>query len=62
MTIRGSRKATSTPRGGIVDSGVPLAPDRIVVDPSVDRHVLVAFRISGFVIGDGAPWKGVGGG
>jgi hypothetical protein len=58
MTIRGSRTATSTPRGGIIDSGVPLAPDRIVVDPSVDRLVLAAFRISGFGIGDGAPWRG----
>ncbi len=52
MTIRGSRRATTGPGGGIVDSGVPLLPDSIVVDPSVERLTLAAFRINGFSIGD----------
>jgi hypothetical protein len=35
---------------------------QVLVDASVDQLVLAAFLIGGFVIGDDAPWKGVGGG
>ena len=56
MTIRGSRKAATGRGGGIVDSGVPLQRGPIIVDASVDRLVLAAFRIrDGFVIRDGVP-------
>jgi hypothetical protein len=61
MSIRGSRKATTGPEGGIVDSGVPLQLGPVVVDASVDRLVLAAFRISGFVIREGVHWDGAGG-